>query len=177
MRSDVHCAVLDVRRREKRARDGDARPAHPAREVGHAADQRLAIRFGRGLQVLSDEEREAYIAAYRADALAGRTGAAADQANNMNQESMRRVVLSPFNLLLVLLLTAVLTDVLFAAQSRADEVLHGPRTTLGPPWTKDHRVALAATVVASARSTPPLLAPRNRLSSCIGSMRQALRTS
>ena len=31
---------------------------------------------------------------------------------------------------------------------RADEVLHGPRMTLGPPWTKDHRVALAATVVA-----------------------------
>jgi hypothetical protein len=31
---------------------------------------------------------------------------------------------------------------------RADEVLHGPRATLGPPWTKDHRVALAATIVA-----------------------------
>lgn len=31
---------------------------------------------------------------------------------------------------------------------RADEVLHGPRTTLGPPWTKDHRMALAATIVA-----------------------------
>ena len=31
---------------------------------------------------------------------------------------------------------------------RADEVLRGPRATLGPPWTKDHRVALAATVVA-----------------------------
>lgn len=31
---------------------------------------------------------------------------------------------------------------------RADEVLHGPRTTLGPPWTKDHRIALAATIVA-----------------------------
>ncbi|MGZ4730295.1 MAG: hypothetical protein ACXWB2_21480, partial [Acidimicrobiales bacterium] len=31
---------------------------------------------------------------------------------------------------------------------RADEVLLGPRTTLGPPWTKDHRMALAATVVA-----------------------------
>jgi hypothetical protein len=27
-------------------------------------------------------------------------------------------------------------------------VLEGPRTALGPPWTKDHRVALAATVVA-----------------------------
>jgi hypothetical protein len=31
---------------------------------------------------------------------------------------------------------------------RAHEVLHGPRTTLGPPWTKDHRTALAATVLA-----------------------------
>jgi hypothetical protein len=30
---------------------------------------------------------------------------------------------------------------------RADEVLQGPRARLGPPWTKDHRVALAATVV------------------------------
>jgi hypothetical protein len=30
---------------------------------------------------------------------------------------------------------------------RADDVLHGPRATLGPPWTKDHRVALAATIV------------------------------
>ena len=32
---------------------------------------------------------------------------------------------------------------------RADEVLHGPRGRLGPPWTKDHRVALAATIVAT----------------------------
>jgi hypothetical protein len=31
---------------------------------------------------------------------------------------------------------------------RADEVLDGPRATLGPPWTKDHRTALAATIVA-----------------------------
>ena len=31
---------------------------------------------------------------------------------------------------------------------RADEVLRGPRARLGPPWTKDHRVALAATIVA-----------------------------
>jgi hypothetical protein len=31
---------------------------------------------------------------------------------------------------------------------RADEVLDGPRQRLGPPWTKDHRVALAATIVA-----------------------------
>jgi hypothetical protein len=30
---------------------------------------------------------------------------------------------------------------------RADEVLQGPRERLGPPWTKDHRIALAATIV------------------------------
>jgi hypothetical protein len=32
--------------------------------------------------------------------------------------------------------------------ARAHEVLHGPRATLGPPWTKDHRMALAATIMA-----------------------------
>ena len=37
---------------------------------------------------------------------------------------------------------------------RADEVLHGPRATLGPPWTKDHRIALAATVVCGRRQAP-----------------------
>jgi hypothetical protein len=31
---------------------------------------------------------------------------------------------------------------------RADEVLERPRAVLGPPWTKDHRMALAATIVA-----------------------------
>jgi hypothetical protein len=31
---------------------------------------------------------------------------------------------------------------------RTDAVLDGPRATLGPPWTKDHRMALAATVVS-----------------------------
>jgi len=30
---------------------------------------------------------------------------------------------------------------------RADEVLYGPRATFGPPWSKDHRMALAATIV------------------------------
>lgn len=30
---------------------------------------------------------------------------------------------------------------------RADEILNGPRRRLGPPWTKDHRMALAATVI------------------------------
>ena len=32
---------------------------------------------------------------------------------------------------------------------RADEVLRGPRARLGPPWSKDHRMALAATVLAT----------------------------
>lgn len=31
---------------------------------------------------------------------------------------------------------------------RADDVLQGPRARLGPPWTRDHRVALAAAIVA-----------------------------
>jgi hypothetical protein len=31
---------------------------------------------------------------------------------------------------------------------RTQEVLHGPRARLGPPWTRDHRVALAAAIVA-----------------------------
>ena len=30
----------------------------------------------------------------------------------------------------------------------AEDVLTAPRRRLGPPWTKDHRVALAATIVA-----------------------------
>lgn len=34
--------------------------------------------------------------------------------------------------------------------ARAHDVLHGPRRALGPPWSKDHRMALAATVLASA---------------------------
>jgi hypothetical protein len=37
---------------------------------------------------------------------------------------------------------------------RADAVLRGPRAVLGPPWTKDHRVALAATVVAGEGPWP-----------------------
>ena len=31
---------------------------------------------------------------------------------------------------------------------RAEEVLRGPRATLGPPWGADHRMALAATIMA-----------------------------
>jgi hypothetical protein len=38
---------------------------------------------------------------------------------------------------------------------RAGEVLHGPRATLGPPWTKDHRTALAATIVARSTGASP----------------------
>jgi hypothetical protein len=36
--------------------------------------------------------------------------------------------------------------------ARAHEVLHGPRSALGPPWAKDHRMALAATIIAGAPS-------------------------
>ena len=32
---------------------------------------------------------------------------------------------------------------------RANDVLRGPRQRLGTPWAKDHRVALAATIVAA----------------------------
>ena len=32
---------------------------------------------------------------------------------------------------------------------RADAVLRSPRSTLGPPWSKEHRMALAATIVAT----------------------------
>lgn len=33
--------------------------------------------------------------------------------------------------------------------ARAGDVLLGPRKRLGPPWSKDHRVALAATIVTA----------------------------
>jgi hypothetical protein len=33
--------------------------------------------------------------------------------------------------------------------SRADRVLHGPRAALGPPWSRDHRTALAATIAGA----------------------------
>jgi hypothetical protein len=33
---------------------------------------------------------------------------------------------------------------------RADDVLWGPRASIGPPWAKDHRTALAAAIVAAA---------------------------
>jgi hypothetical protein len=43
---------------------------------------------------------------------------------------------------------AVVGQAVGVLAERADQVLQGPRATLGPPWTKDHRVALAATIVA-----------------------------
>lgn len=36
---------------------------------------------------------------------------------------------------------------------RADQVLHGPRSALGPPWAKDHRIALAAAIMAGFGSS------------------------
>jgi hypothetical protein len=43
---------------------------------------------------------------------------------------------------------AVLAQAARRLGDRADEVLQGPRTRLGPPWTNDHRTALAATIVS-----------------------------
>jgi hypothetical protein len=43
---------------------------------------------------------------------------------------------------------AVLGQAVSRLAGRADDVLRGPRATLGPPWTKDHRIALAAAIVA-----------------------------
>jgi hypothetical protein len=36
--------------------------------------------------------------------------------------------------------------------AKARDVLYGPRATLGPPWGNDHRMALAATIVAGSTS-------------------------
>jgi hypothetical protein len=44
--------------------------------------------------------------------------------------------------------TAVLGD-------RTAEVLDGPKARFGPPWTKEHRIALAATVVAGGSRGSP----------------------
>jgi hypothetical protein len=44
---------------------------------------------------------------------------------------------------------AVLGQAAVVLGDRTDAVLEGPRATLGPPWTKDHRMALAATVVSA----------------------------
>jgi hypothetical protein len=39
------------------------------------------------------------------------------------------------------------SDMVAILGPRAKDVLHGPRNALGPPWSKDHRIALAATIV------------------------------
>jgi hypothetical protein len=44
---------------------------------------------------------------------------------------------------------AVVNQAVRMLAHRADQILQSPRATLGPPWAKDHRVALAATIVAS----------------------------
>jgi len=36
---------------------------------------------------------------------------------------------------------------------RADAMLRGPRDRLGPPWTRDHRTALAATILTAGADT------------------------
>jgi hypothetical protein len=43
---------------------------------------------------------------------------------------------------------AVVGQAVRVLAERTDAVLRGPRATMGPPWTKDHRNALAATIVA-----------------------------
>lgn len=43
---------------------------------------------------------------------------------------------------------AVVKQAVTTLGNRADQVLEGPRAILGPPWAKDHRVALAATIIA-----------------------------
>ena len=45
---------------------------------------------------------------------------------------------------------AVLDQATGILGARADEVLNGPRAKIGPPWTKDHRVALAAAIMAGS---------------------------
>jgi hypothetical protein len=45
---------------------------------------------------------------------------------------------------------AVVDQAVRLLAERADKVLDGPRATMGPPWTKDHRVALAAAILAGA---------------------------
>lgn len=50
--------------------------------------------------------------------------------------------------------TAVVRRAVALLGDRAEEVLDGPRARLGPPWTKDHRTALAATIGAIAGDAP-----------------------
>jgi hypothetical protein len=39
---------------------------------------------------------------------------------------------------------------------RANDVLHGPRSTLGPPWTKDHRTHSSRRSWPAERHADPL---------------------
>lgn len=55
----------------------------------------------------------------------------------------------------------VLSQAVSLLADRADEVLEGPRATLGPPWTKDHRTALAATIVAGEPEVDPWVGSRD----------------
>jgi hypothetical protein len=43
---------------------------------------------------------------------------------------------------------AVVGQALGMLDERADEILQRPRAIMGPPWMKDHRIALAATIMA-----------------------------
>lgn len=45
--------------------------------------------------------------------------------------------------------TAVVRHAAALLGDRAEEVLDGPRARLGPPWTKEHRTALAATIAGT----------------------------
>jgi hypothetical protein len=44
---------------------------------------------------------------------------------------------------------AVVDQAMRRLGERGDAVLQGPRARMGPPWSRDHRVALAATVMAA----------------------------
>jgi hypothetical protein len=48
-------------------------------------------------------------------------------------------------------LRTVEADAAAVLGARAHDVLFGPRTVLGPPWSRDHRVALAGTIVGVPR--------------------------
>ncbi len=46
--------------------------------------------------------------------------------------------------------TTVETEAVAILGDRTADVLHAARTRLGPPWTKDHRLAFAATILAAS---------------------------
>jgi hypothetical protein len=50
---------------------------------------------------------------------------------------------------------------------RADEVLRGPRDRLGPPWTKDHRTALAATILTAGADTTAIARAAGQRTRCV----------